>query len=46
VSAFAALMVARANVLPEPCLTRAFERGVDFFLASQGADGARRDPPT
>jgi len=47
VSAFAALMVARANrILHENGLTRAFERSVDFFLASQGADGTWRDPPT
>jgi squalene cyclase len=46
-SAFAALMVARANrILHDSGLTSAFERSVDFFLATQGADGAWRDPPT
>ncbi len=46
-SAFAALMVARANrILHDRRLTTAFERSVDFFLASQGSDGAWHDPPT
>jgi squalene cyclase len=46
-SAFAALMVARANrVVHDGRLARAFERSVRYFVTSQGPDGAWHDPPT
>lgn len=47
VSAFAALTCARAaRVLTDRRLTRAVARAIDFFVATQAADGSWADPPT